>query len=227
MYFYFYFSLIAGVRPPWWAVDLRRLVRQWGRRAGRPGGWIHTEAVRPPRYETAGAHKLSPSKSQRGGGGGGGGDEFCRVQEQNNKGRKDFTRTLKDSPGAKGKKERVVSGLPHFPADRALRWTALSGKLTFNWSPTSPSVSSSRGALDRISSMLNKHTRQIRNTQTWCWILNNWRAVVKYNKVHSLNYSIWRWFYFFSTKFNRKTLQWLEKQPLWRHHYNSDSLLLH
>lgn len=122
------------------------------------------------------------------------------------KGLKDFTHTLKDSPGAKGKKERVVSGLPHFPARRALRWTALSGKLTFNWSPTSPSVSSSRGALDRISSMLNKHTRQIRNTQTWCWILNDWHAVVKCNKVYLLNYLILRWFDFFSTTFNRKIL---------------------
>lgn len=62
----------AGVRPPWWAVDLQRPVRQWGRRAGRAGGWIHTEAVRPPRYETAGAHKLSPSKSQGEGRGGDG-----------------------------------------------------------------------------------------------------------------------------------------------------------
>lgn len=55
----------AGVRPPWWAVDLQRLARRWGRRAARDGGWSHTEAVRPPRYETAGAHKQSPSKSQR------------------------------------------------------------------------------------------------------------------------------------------------------------------
>lgn len=65
--------------------------------------------------------------------------------------------TLKDSPGAKGKKERVFSAGPHFPARRALRWTALSGKLTFSWSPTSPSVSSSCGALDRVTSMLRRH----------------------------------------------------------------------
>lgn len=65
--------------------------------------------------------------------------------------------TLKDSPGAKGKKERVFSARPHFPARRALRWTALSGKLTCKWRPTSASVSSSCGALDRVTSMLRQH----------------------------------------------------------------------
>lgn len=63
---FFVLFLATGVRPPWWAVDLQTLVRQWGRRAGRAGGWIHKEAVRPPGYGTAGAHKLSPSKSQKG-----------------------------------------------------------------------------------------------------------------------------------------------------------------
>lgn len=53
-----------GVRPPWWAGDLQRPVRLWGRRAGRAGGWIHTEADHPPRYGTAGAHRRSPSKRQ-------------------------------------------------------------------------------------------------------------------------------------------------------------------
>lgn len=69
--------------------------------------------------------------------------------------------TLKDSPGAKGKKERVFSAGPHFPSRRALRWTALSMKLTFNCSPTSASVSSSWGMLDRVTSMLLEHTATI------------------------------------------------------------------
>lgn len=74
--------------------------------------------------------------------------------------------TLKDSPGAKGKKDRVFSARPHFPARRALRWTALSGKLTFKWRPTSASVSSSCGALDRVTSML-RATRN-RHNDTLC-----------------------------------------------------------
>lgn len=76
--------------------------------------------------------------------------------------------TLKDSPGAKGKKDRVFSALPHFPARRALRWTALSGKLTFKWRPTSASVSSSCGALDRITSML-RATRNRHNDTRYAW----------------------------------------------------------
>ena len=55
----------------------------------------------------------------------------------------DWESTLKDSPGENGKKERVFSDGPHFPAKRALRWTALSMKLTLSCRPTSPSVSSS------------------------------------------------------------------------------------
>lgn len=55
----------ASVRPPWWAVGLQRHVRRWGRRAGRAGGWIHTEADHPPGYGTAGAHTRSPSRRER------------------------------------------------------------------------------------------------------------------------------------------------------------------
>lgn len=124
--------------------------------------------------------------------------------------------TLKDSPGAKGKKDRVFSACPHFPARRAFRWTALSIKLTFNWSPTSPSVSSSWGALDRITSMLVKSKinpcliKGFPNSEInllWMWtfwfilqpyILPIWRSVCF--SVFLLRKSTLHLFYFWRTQ---------------------------
>lgn len=110
----------------------------------------HTTAARPPEYGTAGARTQSPSGRDKEGNINV--TERCDIYKEFS-----FIRcyhtlqthsTLKGSPGAKGKKDRAVSEVPHCPERRALRSTAFSEKFTFNSRPTSPSISSSPSPLD-------------------------------------------------------------------------------
>jgi len=111
----------------------------------------HITVAHPPEYGTAGARTQSPSGRDKEGN-----NIIVTERYDITKGfiRCDHTlqthalvSTLKGSPGAKGKKDRAVSEVPHCPERRALRCTAFSEKFTFNSRPTSPSISSSPSPL--------------------------------------------------------------------------------
>lgn len=77
--------------------------------------------------------------------------------------------TLKDSPAAKGKKDRMLSDVPHFPLTRELRITAFSVNLTVSCNPTSPSWTSSpspRGEQDTVTIILHRRGQRVLETCT-------------------------------------------------------------